>query len=75
MRRIPVDYDIVMPADAPLFVRNSFGSVNATGIRSKSEFDNSHGSLNVRDIGSARLSNSFGSIELSGAGRENSTVR
>lgn len=62
-----VDYDIAMPADAPLFVRNSFGSVNATGVRSKSEFDNSHGSLTVRDTGAARLSNSFGSIELSGA--------
>ncbi|MCU1239533.1 MAG: hypothetical protein JWO71_259 [Candidatus Acidoferrum typicum] len=62
-----VDYDIAMPADAPLFVRNSFGSVNATGVRSKSEFDNSHGSLNVRESGATRLSNSFGSIELRGA--------
>lgn len=62
-----VDYEIAMPSDAPLFVKNSFGSVNATGVRSKSEFDNSHGSLNVRDTGAARLSNSFGSIELSGA--------
>jgi hypothetical protein len=62
-----VDYDIAVPADAPLFVRNSFGSVNATGVRGKSEFDNSHGSLTVRDTGAARLSNSFGSIELSGA--------
>lgn len=62
-----VDYEIAMPSDAPLFVKNSFGSVNATGVRSKSEFDNSHGSLNVRDTGSAHLSNSFGSIELSEA--------
>jgi hypothetical protein len=62
-----VDYDIAMPSDAPLFVKNSFGSVNAGGVRSKSEFDNSHGSLNVRDTGAARLTNSFGSIELSGA--------
>jgi hypothetical protein len=63
-----VDYDIAMPSEAPLFVKNSFGSVNAAGVRSKSEFDNSHGSLNVRDTGAARLSNSFGSIELTGAG-------
>ena len=62
-----VDYDIAMPSDAPLLVKNSFGGVNASGVRSKSEFDNSHGSLNVRDTGSARLTNSFGSIELSGA--------
>jgi hypothetical protein len=62
-----VDYEIGVPSDAPLLVKNSFGGVNAGGVRSKSEFDNSHGSLNVRDTGSARLSNSFGSIELSGA--------
>jgi hypothetical protein len=65
-----VDYEIAMPSDAPLFVKNSFGSVNATGVRGKSEFDNNHGSLNVRDTGAARLSNSFGSIELSGAAGE-----
>ncbi len=69
-----VDYEIAMPSDAPLFVKNSFGSVNATGVRGKSEFDNSHGSLNVRDTGAARLSNSFGSIELSGAAGEASVT-
>src|SRR6267142_467162 len=62
-----VDYDIAVPSDAPLLVKNSFGNVNVSGVRSKSEFDNSHGSLNVRDTGSARLTNSFGSIELNGA--------
>jgi hypothetical protein len=69
-----VDYEIAMPSDAPLLVKNSFGSVNATGVRGKSEFDNSHGSLNVRDTGAARLSNSFGSIELSGAAGEASVT-
>jgi len=69
-----VDYEIAMPSDAPLFVKNSFGSVNATGVRGKSEFDNSHGSLNVRDTGAVRLSNSFGSIELSGAGGDASVT-
>jgi len=69
-----VDYEIAMPSDAPLFVKNSFGSVNAAGVRGKSEFDNSHGSLNVRDTGAARLSNSFGSIELSGAAGEASVI-
>jgi hypothetical protein len=65
-----VDYEIAMPSDAPLIVKNSFGSVNAIGVRSKSEFDTNHGSLNVRDTGAARLSNSFGSVELSGAAGE-----
>jgi hypothetical protein len=63
-----VDYDIAVPTDARLFVKNSFGSVDASGVRSASEFDNSHGSLTVRDTGAARLSNSFGTIELAGAG-------
>jgi hypothetical protein len=65
-----VDYEIAMPSDAPLVVKNSFGSVDTTGVRSKSEFDNSHGSLTVRDTGAARLNNSFGSIELGGAAGE-----
>jgi hypothetical protein len=67
-----VDYDISMPSDAPLVVKNSFGSVNTNGVRSKSEFDNSHGSLTVHDTGPAQLNNSFGSIELSGAAGDTS---
>ena len=67
-----VDYDIAIPADAPLSVKNSFGGVDATGVRGKSEFDNSHGSLNVRDSGATRLSNSFGSIELQDAAGDSS---
>src|SRR2546423_1173809 len=67
-----VDYDVAMPSDAPLFAKNSFGSINAAGVRGPSEFDNSHGSLTVRDIGAARLNNSFGSIELTGAAGDTS---
>lgn len=62
-----VDYDIALPSDAPLFVKNSFGNVTATGVRARSEVDNSHGSLRALEIGPARLSNSFGGIELHGA--------
>src|ERR1700730_4089724 len=62
-----VSYDIGMPSDAPLFVRNSFGSVEVARIHGATDIENSHGTLNVRDAGTARLNNSFGSIELSGA--------
>jgi hypothetical protein len=62
-----VSYDIGMPGDAPLTVRNSFGTVEASGIHGVADIENSHGSLTVRDIGAARLNNSFGSIELGGA--------
>ena len=62
-----VNYDIALPSDAPLFVKNDFGSVTSNGVHGKSDIDNSHGSLTVRDSGPARLNNSFGSIELAGA--------
>jgi DUF4097 and DUF4098 domain-containing protein YvlB len=62
-----VNYDIAVPADAPLFIRNSFGSVAAGGVRARTDIENNHGSLTVRDCGPARLNNSFGTIELSGA--------
>jgi DUF4097 and DUF4098 domain-containing protein YvlB len=62
-----VNYDVAMPSDAPLFIRNSFGSVTTNNIRGRSDIENSHGSLMVHDIGPARLNNSFGSIELTGA--------
>src|SRR5467141_1966128 len=62
-----VSYDIGMPSDTPLTVRNSFGSVNVARIHGASDIENSHGTLTVRDAGAARLNNSFGSIELNGA--------
>jgi hypothetical protein len=62
-----VNYDIGMPADAPLRVKNNFGSVETTGVHGAGDLENSHGSLTVRDAGAARLNNSFGSIELRGA--------
>src|SRR5882762_3814123 len=55
-----VSYDIGMPSDTPLTVRNSFGSVNVAGIHGASDIENSHGTLTVRDAGAARLNNSFG---------------
>ncbi len=61
-----VNYDIAVPSDAQLVVKNSFGNVTINGVRGKSDIDNSHGSLTVRELGPARLNNSFGSIELAG---------
>ena len=59
-----VNYDIAIPSDAPLTVKNSFGSVNATGVHGRADIDNSHGSLSVSQAGPSKLNNSFGSIEL-----------
>jgi DUF4097 and DUF4098 domain-containing protein YvlB len=59
-----VNYDIAIPSDASLTAKNSFGSVTATGVRGRSDIDNSHGSLTVSQSGPSKLNNSFGSIEL-----------
>ena len=63
-----VNYDIAMPSDAPLNVRNSFGNTEASGIHPSVDIQNNNGSVSMRDVGAARVNNSFGSIELTGAG-------
>ena len=62
-----VSYDIAMPSDAPLNIRNGYGSVDVARVHGAVEVENGYGSLVVRDAGPARLNNSFGSIELDGA--------
>ncbi len=62
-----VNYDIGVPSDAPLNVRNSFGSTDASRIHGAADIENSHGSIRMRDTGAAHVNNSFGSIELTGA--------
>ena len=63
-----VSYDIGMPADAPIVVRNSFGSVEVAGIHGVADVENGYGTLTVRDTGAGRWNNAFGSVELTGAG-------
>jgi len=62
-----VSYDIGMPSDAPITVRNSFGSVEVTSVRGAADVENGYGTLTVRDAGAGRWVNAFGSIELAGA--------
>src|SRR5712691_7246440 len=63
-----VSYDIGMPSDAPIIVRNSFGSVEIAGVHGAADVENGYGTLTVRDAGAGRWNNAFGSIELTGAG-------
>src|SRR6266436_8979636 len=63
-----VSYDIGMPSDAPITVRNSFGSVEVGGVHGAADVENGYGTLIVRDAGAGRWNNAFGSIELTGAG-------
>src|SRR2546427_2378492 len=62
-----VSYDIGMPSEAPITVRNSFGGVEVTGVHGAADVENGYGTLNVRDAGAGRWNNAFGSIELIGA--------
>src|ERR1044071_1028430 len=60
-----IDYDVVVPDEAPLYVSNHFGDIHAAGIRATSEFVNRQGSLPLRDSGGRqRVENSFGSITV-----------
>jgi len=63
-----VDYDIGVPEDAKLWVKNAFGDVDVRGVHGWSDLETSHGQLNVRGGGSAKLTNAFGSIEADDLG-------
>src|SRR5467141_3528598 len=62
-----VSYDIGIPSDAPITVRNSFGSVEVSGVHGAADVENGYGTVTVRDAGAGRWNNAFGSIELAGA--------
>jgi hypothetical protein len=55
-----VDYDIAMPGDAKLWVKNSFGNLEVVGVHGWADVENGHGRLDFRDGGSAKMTNSFG---------------
>src|SRR6267143_4875786 len=44
-----VSYDIAMPSDAPITVRNSFGSVEVSGVHGAADVENAYGTVTVRD--------------------------
>ena len=62
-----VDYDITVPGDAKLWMKNSFGNVEVQGVRGWADVENSHGQLKFRDGGSTKLTNSFGEVQVEGA--------
>jgi hypothetical protein len=60
-----VNYDLAIPEDSPLTLRNSFGNVTVSGIKANSDITNAHGMLTFVDgRGSHRLENSFGGIDV-----------
>jgi hypothetical protein len=62
-----VNYDVAVPENMPLQVRNSFGAVSVTGSQAACDIKTSHGRLQFNDgRGTQRLENAFGSIQVSG---------
>jgi hypothetical protein len=60
-----VRYTITVPETAPLEIRNSFGAVDVSGMKSNCDVKTSHGNLNFRDSsGTQRVENSFASIQV-----------
>jgi hypothetical protein len=62
-----VDYDIAVPNDAKLWLKNNFGNAEIAGVHGWTDVENGHGKLTFRDGGSAKLTNSFGAVEANGA--------
>jgi hypothetical protein len=69
-----VDYDIAVPSDAKLWVKNAFGNVEIRGVHAWNDVENSHGQLTVRDVGAGKLTNSFGAVEAEGVGGDLTVV-
>ncbi len=62
-----VDYDITVPADAKLWMKNSFGNVQVQGVQGWADLENSHGQLKFQNGGATKLTNSFGEVQAIGA--------
>src|SRR5581483_1267497 len=60
-----VRYELTIPENAPLEVRNSFGGVSVSGLKANGDIRTSHGAIGFRaGKGSQRLENSFATIEV-----------
>ena len=70
-----VNYDIGLPSDAAIYVRNSFGGVEISGVHGASDVENGYGTLTVRDAGAGKWVNAFGTVELAGAAGNDYNVR
>ena len=60
-----VHYEVVVPENTPVNIRNAFGGVAISGIKADCDVTTSHGDLAFTDgRGTQRLQNSFASIEV-----------
>lgn len=60
-----VRYELTIPDNVPLQVRNAFGGVSVSGLKANADIRTSHGAMSFHDgKGSERLENSFAGIEV-----------
>ncbi|HZS54866.1 MAG TPA: hypothetical protein VFA65_10715 [Bryobacteraceae bacterium] len=60
-----VRYELTIPENTPLEVRNSFGGVSVSGLKANGDIRTSHGVISFRaGKGIERLENSFANIEV-----------
>jgi len=60
-----VDYEITVPPNAPLDVRNRFGNTDVAGVQAASTINSGQGSVALRSMrGNQQVENSFGSIDV-----------
>ena len=60
-----VDYEITMPENAPLDVRNRFGSVSVSNLHATANIHNSNGPVTFTGgRGQQRVENSFGNVDV-----------
>lgn len=63
------DLHVTIPENAPLMLRNKFGSIEVSGLHAPSEVVNSMGSIDLRDSsGAQRVQNAFGSVIVQNIG-------
>ncbi len=60
-----VELDVTVPENAPLTVRNRFGSIDVADVKASSEIAGAQGSVTLRNTrGTQRIENSFGSVDV-----------
>jgi hypothetical protein len=60
-----VELEVNVPENAPLTVRNRFGSIDVTGMKASSQIVGGQGAVSVHNArGTQHIENSFGSVEI-----------
>src|SRR6266849_6415490 len=66
-----IDYEVKIPANAPLSVRNRFGNTEVCGLRATGTINNAQGTVTMRDVGAKQsIENQFGSVTVTNAMNE-----